>query len=83
MPLIQVPPTELQELYIGNTSDSRRFLKLSRIINNAFGFASLGTSTKRGNMRVIPGRGPNTFQIKGSLYHIVGTLIPPQDKPRL
>lgn len=80
MPSIEAPPAELQNLFKGDTPLSRRFLSNTRPFNNAFAFASFGTSTKYREMRNPPGRGPTTFQVKGQLYHMMGGLLPPSGK---
>jgi len=77
MPAIEPPPAELQDLFRGDTPLSRRFLAQIRTFNNAFAFASFGTSTRYRNMRQPRGRGPNTFQVKGQLYHKIGGILPP------
>ncbi|KAK5809422.1 hypothetical protein F5H01DRAFT_280754, partial [Linnemannia elongata] len=77
MPAIEPPPAELQDLFRGDTPLSRRFLAQIRIFNNAFAFASFGTSTRYRDMRQPRGRGPNTFQVKGQLYHKIGGILPP------
>jgi hypothetical protein len=81
MPAIEAPPAELQNLFKGNTPLSRRFLSNTHPFNNAFAFASFGTSTKYSEMRNLPGRGPSTFQVKGQLYHNIGGILPPMGKP--
>jgi hypothetical protein len=68
---------ELQNLFRGDSSLSKRFLANIRTFNNAFAFASFGTSTKYRDMRQPRGRGPNTFQVKGQLYHKIGGIVPP------
>lgn len=71
-----MPPEPLQELLRGDTPLSKHFLKHIRIFNNAFAFASFGTSTNQANIPQPRGRGPNTFQVKGSIYHRIGSLLP-------
>jgi hypothetical protein len=74
---IEPPPAELQNLFRSNTPLSRRFLANTRTFNNAFAFASFGSSSKYRDMRRPAGRGPNTFQVKGQLYHKIGGILPP------
>ena len=77
MPAVEAPPAELQNLFRGDTPLSRRFLANTRTFNNAFAFAPFGTSTKYRDMQRPPGRGPNTFEVKGQLYHKIGGILPP------
>jgi len=66
MPAIKPPPAELRDLFRGDTPLSKRFLAHTRTFNNAFAFASFGTSTKFRDMRDRVAEDQIPFKSRGS-----------------
>ena len=72
-PLHPVPQIEK----IIRSKESRgNYLDNIREINNALAFISMGVE-----IDLPEGRGPYVFRIHGQIYHRIGALIPPVNKP--
>ena len=67
---------EIQQLYSGNTRDSKEFLKTIRQYNNNFAFASV-----QSNVEGLPSKGIYSYQINGQLYHHIGGALPQPGRP--
>ena len=67
-----VHPT-LNELFMGNTPESRGFLKSIRKYNQAFAFTSMHSKFQSDEAM---GRGMYIFRINGELCHYIGNLEP-------
>jgi hypothetical protein len=66
------PPTDLMnELFQGNTSRSKAFLKKSRQFNTKCSFASVSLNEYQFRTHVIP-----TIRISGQVYHRLGAIHP-------
>ena len=74
LPPVTVPSAELQPLFSGNDSVSRRFLDNIWTFNNAVAFVSTGCNV---DARFPGSRGAPTFRIHGELYHRLGSILPP------
>jgi len=76
-PEILDPPKELQDLFTGNSADSRHFRKHIRSYNNAFSLASVQANW------VSRGLGSSswnpTFTVQGKMYHLLGAMNPPDN----
>ncbi|CAF1855858.1 hypothetical protein Bca4012_031958 [Brassica carinata] len=77
LPLLKEPPEVLKKLLEGNDHLSRHFQRNSRPYNMVFSFTSLGGKCERS---VQKGIGPNTFQLQGENYHLMGSLTPGNGK---
>ena len=66
----------LNELFLGNTPESRDFLKSIRKYNQAFAFTSM--RSKFQSSEAI-GRGVYSFRVNGELCHHIGDLEPEVD----
>ena len=75
LPPIQQWPRVLQDLF-DDPRDPTEFRKKIRQYNNALAFTSLGVDI---DDQAIQGSGPRSFRIHGSLHHLMGALIPPDD----
>ncbi|XP_054266833.1 uncharacterized protein LOC128989005 [Macrosteles quadrilineatus] len=67
----QEPVQPMKELFLGETNESKRFLKNIRRYNTCFHMTSFGADT----IVNMPGFSP-TFTIKGQVYHKIGSLLP-------
>ncbi|KAK1360978.1 hypothetical protein POM88_045452 [Heracleum sosnowskyi] len=74
LPLLRVPPSELDELISTRGTRSARFFNKSRIYNNIFAFCSFGGNVDHS---VNTGKGPYVFRVSGRTYHSLGSLVPP------
>ncbi|KAF8050555.1 hypothetical protein N665_1942s0005 [Sinapis alba] len=77
LPLLKEPPEALKKLIEGNDPLSKHFQKNSRPYNMVFSFTSVGGKCERS---VQKGIGPNTFQLQGENYHLMGSLTPGDGK---
>ena len=57
-------PSQLRDLFVGNSNQAKQFRFKIRVCNNAFAFASFGA-----NIAPPPGVGPPTFRICGQIFH--------------
>ncbi|XP_019233403.1 PREDICTED: uncharacterized protein LOC109214007 [Nicotiana attenuata] len=73
-------PTELSELYFGNTEESENFRTYIRTYNNMFAFTSLGVKYDKELAR--RNCGIYTFRVQGQMYHFIDDLVPSNEKPR-
>ena len=73
LPGFTEPPAFLKDLLLGDAPQARAFRKDIRKYNYAFAFISVNCETTD---RGATGNGPTCFQIKGTLYHLTGPLIP-------
>ena len=64
---------DLKALIERNDCNTKNYLDNIRSYNNAFAFASVQVNAVN-----VPGRGPFCFKIHGQVYHVAGSLIPPQ-----
>ena len=67
-------PDELKDLLSSNSPRGNGFLKLIRVYNNLFSFASMSA-----NIRPPPGHGPPCFRICGQICHRYGSLLPAEN----
>ncbi|CAN6818925.1 unnamed protein product, partial [Brassica oleracea] len=77
LPLLKEPPEVLKNLLEGNDPLSKHFQRNCRPYNMVFSFTSLGGKCERS---VQKGIGPNTFQLQGENYHLMGSLTPGDGK---
>ncbi|XP_019236509.1 PREDICTED: uncharacterized protein LOC109216777 [Nicotiana attenuata] len=73
-------PTELRNLYVGNTEESKRFRTYIRTYNNIFAFTSLGVSYDKDLAR--RNHGIYTFRVQGQMYHFIDDLFPANQKAK-
>ena len=79
LPLLRKPPKLLKDLFDRNHENSDIFFKHIRLLNSLFGFTSLGE--KYINKEVSNSRvGGYTYRVHGSLYHSLGSLLPPDNQ---
>ena len=73
------PPQLLQDLFSRDHEHSQIFFQNIRIINSAFSFTSIGAKldAEVANMRA----GGYCFKIHGQMYHLMGSLDPPDNSP--
>ncbi|KAG5584305.1 hypothetical protein H5410_044739 [Solanum commersonii] len=67
-------PTELRNLFFGDSKESQHFRTYSRAYNNMFAFTSLGVHYDRGLAK--RNHGIYTFKVQGQMYHFIDDLIP-------
>ncbi|KAL3810377.1 hypothetical protein ACJIZ3_000027 [Penstemon smallii] len=73
--LPEVPvPAELLRLFTDESAEGRIFRQNIRAYNHIFSFTSMGVQL---DQRVSTGQGVYTFRAHGSIYHRIGTLLPP------
>ena len=75
LPPIQQWPHNLQILF-DDPQDYTEFKRKIREYNNALAFTSVGVDIDR---LAVQGAGPASFRIHGSLHHLMGALLPPND----
>ncbi|XP_009767303.1 uncharacterized protein [Nicotiana sylvestris] len=73
-------PTELRNLYLGNTEESKHFRTYIRAYSNIFAFTSLGVTYDRELAK--RNKGIYTFRVQGQMYHFINDLIPSNEKGR-
>ena len=69
---IKPPPEYLMKLFTRQDPDSAHFFSKVRLINNLLAFASM-----RCNQRQLPSGGPPVVIMQGTVYHVIGSLLPP------
>ncbi|KAJ7193496.1 hypothetical protein B0H12DRAFT_992595, partial [Mycena haematopus] len=74
IPKLKEPPEPLKQLFVGDDTQSKEFLKNIAQYNTALAFTSLGVTEDRS---INDGGGPPVFRIRGELCHRAGALIPP------
>ncbi|XP_075500132.1 uncharacterized protein LOC142538720 [Primulina tabacum] len=71
-------PSELVQLYVGNSDDAKEFTTCIRSYNNMFVFTSMGvhcdTAFSKRNAGVY------IFRVQGQLYHFICEIIPPENE---
>ena len=67
----------LNELYMGTTPKSWKFLKSIQKYNQAFAFTSIRSKFQSGQ---VEDRGVYTFRVNGELCHLIGNLQPDLDQ---
>lgn len=76
LPPLQETPPVISNLLRGNDQRSKEFKKHIRSYNNALGFTSMGVKL---DSSVQNSRGgAYAFRIHGSIYHRIGSLLPPE-----
>jgi len=73
-------PTELTNLFLGNTEECKHFRTYSRMYNNMFAFTSLGVNYDKNLAQ--RNRGIYTFRVQGQMYHFIDDLIAANDRPK-
>ncbi|KIJ06154.1 hypothetical protein PAXINDRAFT_39194, partial [Paxillus involutus ATCC 200175] len=73
LPALPEWPATLRNLF----QDDRDFKNKIRQYNSALAFTSLGVEVDR---HTVQGSGPAAFRIHGALYHLMGSLLPPDDR---
>ena len=77
IPKLPKPPSPLDSLLLGETSDSSHFLSKIRSYNSAFQITSMGC-----NEVVLRQQWNPCFKIQGQVYHRIGSLSPEHEKPK-
>jgi len=73
---VRPPPTELCNLYEEKDNDSKYFYRHIRLINSNLAFASM-----LANKADLPGgRGPPIIRMQGAIHHVMGSLLPEEEK---
>lgn len=72
LPNIKEPPQPMKNLLTNNHSLSRHFLTNIRKYNSLFQMTSFGAKEIR------EGTFMPTFKVEGQVYHLIGSLLPPQ-----
>lgn len=75
-PLDEIPPV-LADLLSDSTSKGKQFRENIRVYNNNLAFASIGT-----NYVKFSSHGPSSIVIQGTMYHLIGSLLPSSNPPR-
>ncbi|KAG5568071.1 hypothetical protein H5410_064915 [Solanum commersonii] len=73
-------PTELRNLFLGDSEECQHFRTYSRVYNNMFAFTSLGVHYDRELAK--RNRGIYTFKVQGQIYHFIDDLIPSAGKAK-
>jgi hypothetical protein len=73
LPALPEWPATLRNLF----QDNRDFKNKIRQYNSALAFTSLGVEVDR---HTVQGSGPAAFHIHGTLYHLMGSLLPPDGR---
>ncbi|KAG5600732.1 hypothetical protein H5410_032102 [Solanum commersonii] len=71
-------PTELRNLFLGDSKECQHFRTYSRAYNNMFAFTSLGVHYDRELAK--RNHGIYTFKVQGQMYHFIDDLIPSAGK---
>ena len=66
-------PDELRILWMGNSEESKEFIRNARTYNNSLALASMNCNFDR---ELLQGH-PYCFKSHGQVYHLTGTLHPP------
>ena len=74
---VKNPPPFLLDLITGNNPKSDSFIDNIQRYNSMFAFTSIGAKQ---DTSVNQGYGPYCYRIQGENYHLMGTLLPEQDK---
>lgn len=75
--LFSEPPEPLKQLLMGNSPQSKHFLKNILQYNCAFQMTSLGAKV------ITEGNFMPTFKVQGQIYHRIGSLLPlPNKEPQ-
>lgn len=74
---LKPPPPLLMSLVKNEHPKSKGFLENIRRYNSMFAFTSLGGKV---DQTINNGRGPYCFRLQGENYHVMGTLMPENDK---
>ncbi|XP_044597579.1 uncharacterized protein LOC123274154 [Cotesia glomerata] len=69
------PPEPIKSLLKGTHAQSKLFLKSIRSYNNAFQMTSFGAKI------ITEGNFMPTFKVQGQVYHLIGSLLPEENKP--
>lgn len=75
LPRVRPPPRLLDDLLHGRHVDSQNFIDNNRDYNMMFAFTSMAGHQ---DTSVNDGRGPYTYRLGGSNYHLAGSLLPPE-----
>ncbi|XP_073152242.1 uncharacterized protein [Henckelia pumila] len=74
-------PIELQELFVMENEEGRHFRQYIRAYNHVFSFTSIGVNLDES--LTTGSNGIYTFRAQGTIYHSIGSLLPPEnDRPR-
>ncbi|XP_057755479.1 uncharacterized protein LOC130974634 [Arachis stenosperma] len=76
LPQLQEAPRVLYDLLYNNTPKSKHFWDNIRAYNSMFQFTLMDAKIDRGRSQA---RGPPTFILCGENYHLMGSLIPPEE----
>ena len=77
LPPIGPYPHEFKDFLTSNNAVSHHFLENIRQYNSSMAFAYFVAN----DLGPLQGRGPYTFRLHGQVYHMAGTLHPPEGKP--
>lgn len=70
---IQPPPEPLKELLLGDHPDHVHFMQYIRKYYGCFQMISFGAH------RVVESGFMPTFKVQGQVYHLIGSLLPPEE----
>lgn len=73
LPLLSIPPPQLQDLLLSQSTHAKEFRKHIVQYNHALAFTSIGVKQDHS---VDHGKGPPIFRIHGELKHWEGALLP-------
>lgn len=81
LPEIETPSEPLNGLLIGTDPDSNAFLKSIRTFNSCFQMTSFGATEKVRNTNANGQEYNSTMEIRGQVYHKIGSLLPMSNEP--